>query len=511
MQKRPETHAILTGRDHYQWNDQKWQRAKQKQSFENSPMNVYEVHLGSWRKGEEEFYNYRELAPQLSAYCKEMGYTHIEILPITEHPLDESWGYQVTGFYTPTSRYGSLEDFQFFVDYFHQEGLGIILDWVPAHFPIDDYSLARFDGTYLFEHEDPRQGYHPHWNTLIFNYGKPEVVNFLIGSALFWLKKMHVDGLRVDAVASMLYLDYGRNEGEWLPNKWGGNENLEAIAFLKQLNLAVKEECCGVIMIAEESTTFPKITKAVAEGGLGFDMKWNLGWMNDSLRYFAKDPIYRKFHHKELCHTFSYAFAEKSMLVLSHDEVVHEKKSLFAKMPGDPWYKFANLRLLLGFMMCHPGKKLLFMGGELGQIHEWFCKEQLSWEVLKRQDHFDHFTFVKKLNHFYLKTPALWEQDFDPNSFAWLDNDDAENSVLSFFRKGKYNQIICVFNFTPVKRANYIIRMPPLSSLKEIFSSHSHKKNCAESPCDGKKSSKDKEVVIELDPLAFHIFEVNFD
>ncbi|GAB4193094.1 MAG: 1,4-alpha-glucan branching protein GlgB [Simkaniaceae bacterium] len=514
-EKRPANNSLLFPVDNFSWEDDLWMEKRKIGNFQAQPMNIYELHLGSWKRGDKEFYNYRDLAPMIAAYCREMGYTHVEILPICEHPLDESWGYQVTGFYAPSSRYGSPEDFQFFINYMHTKEIGVILDWVPAHFPIDDYSLARFDGSYLYEHEDPRKGFHPHWNTLIFNYGRYEVSNFLIGSALFWIDKMHVDGLRVDAVASMLYLDYGRKDGEWIPNKYGGKENLEAIDFLKHLNYAVHHYFPGALTIAEESTAFPGITHALDWGGLGFDMKWNMGWMNDTLKYFEKDPVYRKFHHHHIHFMFSYAFSEKYILVLSHDEVVHGKRSLIAKMPGDTWQQFANARLLLGFMMCHPGKKLLFMGGELAQWNEWHCKEEVHWFLLEYKTHREMKHFVKQLNHFYLKNKPLWELDFEPKSLEWIDFSDNENSVISFFRRGRQSELVCVFNFTPVYRKNYFLRIPKVIELREVFNSDSQEFG-GSGKLNGivklQKSPQDAlGFYLDLSPLAFHIFEVDFE
>ncbi|MFZ0565714.1 MAG: 1,4-alpha-glucan branching protein GlgB, partial [Chlamydiales bacterium] len=442
--------------------------------------------------------------------------THIEVLPVQEHPLDESWGYQVSGFFATTSRFGSPEDFQFFVDHLHQNGIGVILDWVPAHFPTDQHSLIRFDGTSLYEHEDPRQGYHPHWNTLIFNYGRHEVCNFLIASALFWLDKMHADGLRVDAVASMLYLDYGREEGAWIPNERGGRENLQAIEFLKHLNSIVHQKFPGVLMIAEESTAFPGVTRSVEWNGLGFDYKWNMGWMNDTLRYFHKDPLFRRYHHNDLTFGLLYAFSEKFILVLSHDEVVHGKKSLISKMPGDYWQQFANLRLLLTYQICQPGKKMLFMGSEWGQFSEWWVKEEVHWHLLQYPSHHSMQQLVKEINHFYLNHPPLWERDFDFTGFEWVNFSDVDNSVLSYRRKASVDyELLCVHNFTPTYHADYFLQLPRIQSIHEVFNSDEEKYGGS-----GKKNStiecvKDKEnqtegVRLQLAPLATMIFKIEY-
>lgn len=458
---RPLTASIVFNVDEYPWRDSGW-----KGKSLNSPMNIYEVHLGSWKNYGKEFPNYRELAIDLAKYCKEMGFTHVELLPIMEHPLDESWGYQVTGFFSVTSRYGTPADFQFFVDHLHLEGVGVLLDWVPAHFPTDDYSLNRFDGTALYEHEDPRKGIHPHWQTAIFNYGRKEVVNFLIASALFWLDKMHIDGLRVDAVASMLYLDYGRREGEWIPNPDGSNVNVEAVEFIKHLNAVVHEKFPNALLIAEESSSYTGVTH---KEGLGFDLKWNMGWMNDTLRYFCKDPIYRRFHQNDLTFSLLYAFNEKFLSVLSHDEVVHGKGSLLNKMPGTEWQQFANLRLLYSYMICQPGKKLLFMGGEIGQRAEWDCKGNLDWHLLQYSPHEGIYRMVKELNHFYLNNPPLWENDFAWQGYEWIDFSDAENSVISYLRKGSKRSLICVHNFTPEFHPAYWIPLKGVKTVREIF------------------------------------------
>ena len=468
---RPSSASVVTDVNTFEWEDSDWIKKRNEQREHRYPMNCYEVHLGSWRKKDGQFLGYHELAHQLGDYCKEMGFTHVELMPVSEHPFDESWGYQVTGFYAVTSRFGTPQDFQYFVNHLHKEGIGIILDWVPAHFPSDDFALAEFDGSALYEHVDPRQGFHPHWNTHIFNYGRPEVSNFLIGSALYWLEMMHIDGLRVDAVASMLYLDYGRKEGEWIPNCYGGKENLDAIEFIKHLNSVVHESLPGVAMIAEESTSFPGVTSPVGYGGLGFDMKWNMGWMNDTLHYFAKDPVHRRHHHHDLTFGLLYAFSERFCLVLSHDEVVHGKGSLIAKMPGDMWQQFANLRLLYSYMCCQPGKNLLFMGGEIGQWNEWNCKEEIEWILLDFPTHRGIQQLVKAMNHFVLEHPCLWEGDFDYHGFEWVNLNDQDNSVLAYRRKGSDGELLCVHNFTPTYHSEYNLYPGNLKSVTEVFNS----------------------------------------
>lgn len=464
---RPHTASVLSSITTHSWQDQSWMASRNPKT---GPLNMYEVHLGSWQD-QSERYSYQDVAVDLVTYCKKMGYTHIELLPIMEHPLDESWGYQVTGYLCPTSRYGSCTDLQAAIDYIHQHGIGVILDWVPAHFPKDSFGLALFDGTALYEHADPRQGYHPHWHTSIFNYGRPEVSNFLLASALFWLEVMHIDGLRVDAVASMLYLDYGRNEGEWIPNAYGGKENLHAIEFLKHLNSIVHQRCPGVLMIAEESTSFPGVTQPVEWGGLGFDYKWNMGWMNDTLRYFGKDPFFRRYHHQDLTFGLLYAFSEQFILPFSHDEVVHGKHHLLSKMTGDYWQRFANLRLLLSYQICQPGKKLLFMGAEFGMWEEWDVKSPLPWFLLSYESHRQLQLCVRDLNHLYLEEEALWQFDHDSIGFQWIDFSDESNSVISYLRKGKGDyQLLCIHNFTPCYHEGYFL---PLSCTvdRELFSS----------------------------------------
>lgn len=472
---RPLTASVIANVDRFEWQDQEWISRRAEERFNPKPINIYEVHLGSWRKRGSDFMNYRDSAIALVEYCHEMGFNYIELLPVSEHPLDESWGYQVSGYYAVTSRHGTPEDFQWFVNHMHKNGIGVIIDWVPGHFPTDDFSLAKFDGSALYEHEDPRQGFHPHWSTYIFNFGRYEVSNFLIANALFWFNKMHIDGLRVDAVASMLYLDYGRDEGEWIPNCYGGRENLDAIEFIKHLNSVVHQYHPGALVIAEESTAFTGVTHPVERGGLGFDLKWNMGWMNDTLRYFSKDPLYRHHHHDDLTFGLIYAFSEKFALVLSHDEVVHGKNSLIGKMPGDLWQKFANLRLLLSYMICQPGKKLLFMGGEIGQWNEWYCKAEIEWNLLQYPTHKGVQTMLKELNHFYLKNRALWERDFDYTGFEWVDFADTANSVISYLRKGSNGILLCIHNFTPQYHPDYFVRLKNSSFLEEIFNTDSEK------------------------------------
>ncbi|HXF29543.1 MAG TPA: 1,4-alpha-glucan branching protein GlgB, partial [Chlamydiales bacterium] len=473
----------------------------------NQPFNVYEVHLGSWKKRHGHFLTYRELAHELGAYVKEMGYTHIELLPITEHPLDESWGYQVSGFYAITSRFGTPQDFQYFVDYMHQNGIGVIVDWVPGHFPTDDFSLSRFDGTSLYEHADPRQGFHPHWSTAIFNFGRHEVVTFLLGSALSLLDFYHIDGLRVDAVASMIYLDYGREAGDWVPNRYGGKENLEAIEFLKHMNSIVHDQFPGVMTIAEESTAFGGITHPLASNGVGFDLKWNMGWMNDTLRYISKDPIFRHYHHNDLTFGLLYAFSERFSLVLSHDEVVHGKRSLLSKMPGDLWQKFANVRLLLSYMMTMSGKKLLFMGGEIGQWNEWNALNEVEWLLLDYPLHKGLQAMVKEVNHFYKKHAALWANDFHYSGFEWVDFRDEANSVISFLRKSENETLFVVLNFTPTTHENYVIHLRGVTEIKELFNSDNERFGGS-----GKANTQveilDSAVRLTLAPLACMVFKV---
>jgi 1,4-alpha-glucan branching enzyme len=444
------------------WQDGEWMANRQKHNDLQAPHAVYEVHLGSWRRDPSEnsrFLNYREIARPLVDYVKEMGFTHVELLPVTEHPFYGSWGYQTVGYFAPTSRYGTPQDFMYLIDQLHQNGIGVILDWVPSHFPSDEHGLVFLDGTHLYEHEDPKKGFHPDWKSSIFNYGRNEVQNFLISSAIFWLDKYHIDGLRMDAVASMLYLDYSRKEGEWIPNKYGGRENIEAISFLKKLNEAVYRMFPDVQTIAEESTDWPMVTRPTYLGGLGFGMKWNMGWMHDMLEYMSRDPVYRKHHHNQLTFSIWYAFSENFILPLSHDEVVHGKSSLLSKMPGDDWQKFASLKLLIGFMYTHPGKKLLFMGGEFGQRGEWNHEESLEWHLLGYPPHQGVQKWVRDLNHFYRSTPALYERDFEQDGFQWVGLGDWEHSLASFTRTGKDAEslVLVVCNFTPVVHTKYRI------------------------------------------------------
>ncbi len=474
---RPKTASIVYDINRYRWNDGEWLEARSRTDYLQRPLNVYEVHLGSWRRRPDGgFLTYRELAAELIPYVKDLGYTHIELLPVTEHPLDASWGYQTTGYFAPTSRFGTPEDFMYFVDTCHQAGIGVILDWVPGHFPRDDHALRFFDGTCLYEYEDPRKGEHREWGTLIFNYGRHEVANFLKASAYFWLDRYHIDGLRVDAVASMLYLDYSRRDGEWVPNIYGGNENLEAIDFLKKFNEVVHLHFPGVITIAEESTAWPGVSRPTYLGGLGFTMKWNMGWMHDTLEYFSKDPVFRKYHHGNLTFGLIYAFSENFVLPLSHDEVVYGKRALLDKMPGDVWQKFANLRTLYGFMYGHPGKKLLFMGGEFGQWWEWNHDAELQWNLLDEGDfHRGLMRFVRDLNLLYTTEPPLYEVDFRQEGFEWIDFSDAEQSVLSFIRRAADPEDFLVFvcNFTPVPRYRYLVGVPEPGYYREILNSDS--------------------------------------
>lgn len=471
---RPNSATCYINQVAYQWQDDLWLKKRAKADWLHSPHSIYEVHLGSWRReGNGDFLDYRRLAHELVSYVKEMGFTHIELLPITEFPFDGSWGYQVTGFFAPTSRFGGINDFKYFVDHCHCNGIGVILDWVPAHFPKDAHGLSRFDGTCLYEHDDPRRGEHKDWGTLIFNYGRNEVRNFLFSSAYFWLEEFHVDGLRVDAVASMLYLDYSREAGEWSPNEFGGNENLEAIHFIRRTNERVHQDFPGVLMMAEESTAWPQVSRPVYLGGLGFSMKWNMGWMNDTLRYVSQDAIHRKYHHENLTFSLLYAFSENFVLPLSHDEVVHGKRSLLEKMPGDGWQQFANLRLLFTYLFTHPGKKLLFMGGEFGQGREWCHDRALDWELLEHDWQRGVQTSVRDLNRLYQELPALHRYDFSGQGFEWIDCHDSSQSVISYLRKSEEGYVVVVLNFTPMVREHYRIGVPELARYSEVFNSDS--------------------------------------
>lgn len=472
---RPLTASIIAGRSPYQWGDQDWMAQRERADWQHSPMAIYEVHPGSWRRNSEgEFLDYRELARQLVDYVQEMGFTHIELLPITEHPFDLSWGYQTTGYFAPTSRFGSPDDFRYFVDHCHRNGIGVLLDWVPAHFPKDAHGLARFDGTPLYEHADPRLGEHLDWSTLIYNFGRNEIKTFLISSALYWLEEMHIDGLRVDAVASMLYLDYSRKAGEWVPNQYGGRENLEAIDFLRELNIAVHEHCPGILMIAEESTSWPQVSRPTYVGGLGFDLKWNMGWMNDTLSFMAHESIHRKYHLDMLTFSMLYAFTENFLLPFSHDEVVHGKGSMLNKMPGDEWQRHANLRTLYTYQFTHPGKKLLFMGTEFGQGTEWNSASVLDWYVLDYPFHQGMQRLVRDLTHLYCQHPALYRYEFDWRGFEWVDCHDTNQTVLSYLRQGNAGEIIVVaLNLTPVPRHPYRLGVPHPGYYREVMNSDS--------------------------------------
>jgi 1,4-alpha-glucan branching enzyme len=471
----PKTASVVWDLD-YEWNDDEWMKNRHKHNALDAPYSIYEVHLGSWRRvagGGGRFLSYREIAHQLAGYVKEMGFTHVEFLPVMEHPFYGSWGYETLGYFAPTSRHGTPEDFMYLVDCLHQNGIGVILDWVPSHFPGDEHGLVYFDGTHLYEHADSKKGFHPEWKTYIFNHGRNEVREFLICSALFWLDKYHVDGIRVDAVASMIYLDYGRKEGEWIPNKFGGRESLEAISFIKRFNEAVYGEYPDVQTIAEESTAWPMVSRPVYIGGLGFGMKWNLGWMHDTLDYFSQDPINRKYHHNQLTFSIWYAFSENFVLPLSHDEVVYGKGSLIRKMPGDDWQKFASLKALFGYMYSHPGKKLLFMGGEFGQWNEWYHEGSLDWHLLDYPAHLGVQSWIKDLNRFYKNEPAMHGLDFSIGGFEWIDFRDWESSIISFIRKGKNTEdiILVVCNFTPIPRYNYRVGVPRGGFWREVLNS----------------------------------------
>jgi 1,4-alpha-glucan branching enzyme len=476
MELRPGTASVVWELEAYEWYDDEWMTVRSKRNLLQEPMAIYEVHLGSWmRVAEEEnrWLTYRELAPRLVEHVKKFGFTDVELMPVAEHPFDGSWGYQVTGYYAPTSRFGTPDDFKYFVDTCHQHGIGVILDWVPAHFPKDDYSLRLFDGTALYEHEDPREGEHAEWGTLVFNFGRHEVRNFLMANALFWLDKYHIDGLRVDAVASMLYLDYGRQDGEWIPNRYGGNENIEAVQFFRDLNKAVYGLFPGCFTIAEESTAWAGVTSPAHLGGLGFGFKWDMGWMHDTLLYFSKDPVHRKYHHNNLTFSMMYAYSENFVLPFSHDEVVYGKGSLLRKMPGDDWQRFANLRLLLAYMYTHPGKKLLFMGSELALWDEWYHEKGLDWHFPPDSMHQAFQQFMMDLGRLYLEHSALWELDASHEGFSWIDCNDSGGSVISYVRYGKKNHLVCAFNFTPVPRKDYRIGVPGQGGYHERINSDS--------------------------------------
>ena len=472
---RPLTASKVWSLDGYEWADQRWMSARAGKHQPTAPISAYEIHLGSWRRapGENGWLTYVDLADQLAQYCHEMGFTHVELMPPTEHPFDGSWGYQTLGYFSPTSRFGTPQEFMHLVDTLHQADIGVIVDWVPAHFPHDPHGLVFFDGTALYEHADPRQGHHPHWDTMIFNYGRNEVSNFLVGNALFWLDKYHVDGLRVDAVASMLYLDYGREEGEWVPNQYGGKENIEAIDFVRQLNERVYAEYPDVMTFAEESTSWGGVTKPTYLGGLGFGFKWNMGWMNDILEYFSRDPIHRQYHHDKITFSMLYAFSENFLLPFSHDEVVHGKASMLSKMPGDDWQKFANLRALYSYMYAHPGKKLMFMGCEFGQRREWTHDESLDWHLLEHDSHSGLQRCVRDLNTLYRAEPALHEFDGDWQGFEWIDCNDSQSNVVTFIRKGSRPRDVMLFacNFSPVPRSGYKLGAPVGGEWREVFNS----------------------------------------
>ncbi|MBI3561449.1 MAG: 1,4-alpha-glucan branching protein GlgB [Gammaproteobacteria bacterium] len=471
---RPHTASRIT-QSQYHWQDQDWMQRRSSSNWLHTPMSIYEVHLGSWQRDNNgRFFNYRELARRLAAHVRDLGFTHIELLPITEHPLDDSWGYQTTGYFAPTQRFGSPDDFRYFVDYFHQQGIGVFIDWVPAHFPRDDFALARFDGSNLYEHEDPRRSEHPDWGTLIFNYARNEVRNFLISSAVYWLKEFHIDGMRVDAVASMLYLDYSRKDGAWLPNIHGGNENIDAIAFLRELNRVTHRDFPGSVIMAEESTAWPMVTRPTDIGGLGFSMKWNMGWMHDTLSYFSKDPIHRRYHHDQLTFGLLYLFHENFILPMSHDEIVHGKASLLYKMPGDEWQRFANLRLLYTYMFTYPGKKLLFMGCEFGQGSEWNFATVLDWYVLEYPYHQGIRQLVRDLNRLYVNSAALSRHEFEPSGFEWIDCHDAAQSVLVYLRRSEDAVMVVAMNYTPVPREKYRIGVPHAGRYHERLNSDSH-------------------------------------
>ena len=510
---RPGTASKVTDLSRIKWSDSAWMTKRKTWDYKEQPMSVYEAHIGSWKKHddgtEDGFYNYREFAKEATKYIKDMGYTHIELMGISEHPFDGSWGYQVTGYYAPTSRYGSPIDFKYLVNYLHKKKIGVILDWVPAHFPKDGHGLAQFDGCCMYEHQDPRQGEHPDWGTKIFNYGKPEVKNFLIANALYWVEEYHVDGLRVDAVASMLYLDYGKRDGEWVANKYGDNKNLEAIEFFKHLNSLIRKRNKGVQMIAEESTAWPLVTGSPEDGGLGFSLKWNMGWMNDFLEYMKLDPYFRKYNHNKMTFSMMYAYSEKYVLVLSHDEVVHLKCSMLNKMPGELDDKFKNLKAGYAFMFGHPGKKLLFMGQDFGQLREWSEEREIDWFLLGEDNHRDLKSYVHQLLELYRKYPALYAMDNDPEGFEWINPEDGNRSIFSFVRKSptKRNNLLFVCNFTPVARPDYRVGVPKKKQYKLIFT---EKGMCEPQVFKAEKinaDNRDYSIGYELPPYGVAVFQ----
>lgn len=510
---RPGTASRITDIGDYKWKDTTWMKNRQKFDETKDAMAIYEVHPGSWMKhpateeNEKGFFNYRELAVKLAQYVKDMGYTHVELMGIAEHPFDGSWGYQVTGYYAPTSRYGTPQDFKYLVDYLHRQKIGVILDWVPAHFPKDAHGLANFDGTAVYEHADPRQGEHPDWGTKIYNYGRPEVKNFLIANALFWIEECHVDGLRVDAVASMLYLDYGKNDGQWVANKYGGNQNLEAIEFFKHLNTVVLGRNHGTVMIAEESTAWPKVTGKAEDDGLGFSLKWNMGWMNDFLEYMKLDPYFRKFNHNKMTFSMTYAYSEKYVLVISHDEVVHLKKSMLEKMPGEPDDKFKNLKAAYTFMFCHPGKKLLFMGQEFGQEREWSEARELDWFLLQNELNQGLQDYVAELLKLYRKYPCMYEIDNSWDGFEWINADDADRSTYSFIRKTsgeKTKRLLFVLNMTPVERKDYCVGVPEKKKYKLVL-------NSAEKRFGGSGEELKTDYTATAEPSDYKPYRITFD
>ena len=515
-ERRPSTASRVADMT-YAWDDAGWMQARAERPLLNQPMSIYEVHLGSWRRDDNgRWLNYRELAEVLVDYVVDMGYTHLELMPIAEHPLDASWGYQITGYYAPTSRFGSPADFKYFVDVCHQHNIGVILDWVPAHFPKDGHALSYFDGTHLYEHADPRQGEHPDWGTYIFNYDRNEVRNFLVSNALYWLKEFHIDGLRVDAVSSMIYLDFSRQAGQWIPNQYGGNENLGAIAFLREMNEIVHREFPGAVTIAEESTAWPMVSRPIYLGGLGFTLKWNMGWMHDTLHYMATDPVYRRYAHNEVTFSLAYAFSENFVLALSHDEVVHGKGSLMGKVAGDAWQKFASLRLLYGYQQTHPGKKLLFMGQEFGQWREWSEDRSLEWELTDWPLHRQLQNWVRDLNRLYQDEPSLYEHDFDWSGFRWVEPNDADQSVLSYIRYADNTDdfLLVVCNFTPVVRHGYRIGVPLAGSYREVMNSDSELYGGSNVGNAGAVTSEpvrwhawDQSVLLKLPPLSVLILK----